>query len=123
MGAKELGVQSDAGDPFGYQPGVLPCCHALTGAASAREQEFAGLLACGFQIVVDGLTGLIGQLELDRPAGFLLPYRCAVDGISVRCNVFDLEGDDIAAAQLAVDGEIEHGEVAGSSLDQQSGSD
>jgi hypothetical protein len=28
--------------------------------------------------------------------------------MSVRCNIFDFEGDDIAAAQLAVDGQAEH---------------
>jgi hypothetical protein len=43
--------------------------------------------------------------------------------ISVRRNVFHLYGDDIAAAQLAIDGQIEHGQVAGSALDLELGSD
>ena len=33
-------------------------------------------------------------------------------GVSVRRNVFHLEGDDIATAQLAVDCQIEHRQVA-----------
>jgi hypothetical protein len=38
-------------------------------------------------------------------------------------NVLDLETDDITASELAVDGEIEHGEIACSTLDLQLGAD
>jgi hypothetical protein len=32
-----------------------------------------------------------------------LAHRCALDGVRVRRNVYHLEGDDIATAQLAID--------------------
>jgi hypothetical protein len=43
--------------------------------------------------------------------------------ISIWSNVLDLEGDDIAAAQLAVDGHIEQRQIADSFLDLQLGAD
>jgi hypothetical protein len=54
---------------------------------------------------------LLCQLEPYRPTGFLLSYRCPIYGKSTGCDVLDFEGDDVAAPQLAVDGEIEHCEV------------
>jgi hypothetical protein len=77
--------------------------------AAAREQKFARLFARDPQVVIDGLTGLVPQLELDRPSCLPLPDRYAVDRVTVGCNVIDLEGYDIAATQLAIDREVEHG--------------
>jgi hypothetical protein len=37
--------------------------------------------------------------------------------VSARRNVIDLERDDVATTQLAVDGEIEQGEVADTAFD------
>jgi hypothetical protein len=41
--------------------------------------------------------------------------------LAVRRNVFDPQGDNIAASQLAIDGEVEHRQVTGSLLNLQSG--
>jgi hypothetical protein len=49
------------------------------------------------------LPRLLGQLELDRPSGLSLPNGCLFDRVAVRRNVFDLEGHDIAAPELAID--------------------
>ena len=92
-------------------------------ATSAGEQEFAGSLAGGPEIVVDRLPGLLRQFKSDGPPGLLLPDRCSIDGIALGGNVLHLEGDDIASAQFAVDGEIEHRQIAGPSFDLQLGSD
>jgi hypothetical protein len=54
---------------------------------------------------------------------FLLPYRCAVHRVTVWGNILDLDGDDVAAAKLAIDSEVKQGEVTYSSLEQQSGPD
>jgi len=64
----------------------LARCHAFADPA-AREQEFPWLLACGFQVFIDGLTRLIRQLELDWLTGLLLPDRRTVDGVAIRGNV------------------------------------
>jgi hypothetical protein len=81
-----------------------------------------GLVGC-FQVVVDSLTGLIRQLELHWSPRLPLPHGCAIDCIAIRSNIIDLQGDDIATTELAVDGKIEQGEVAGSPFDQQPGPD
>jgi len=92
-------------------------------AAAISEQEIAGLFAGEFDVVINRLSGLFGQLESDRMSGFLLPHGCAINGQSVRRNIFDLEADDITAPELAVDGEIEHRKIAKSTGDLQHGSD
>src|SRR6185437_4741313 len=73
--------------------------------------------------IVNGLTGLISQHELDRSPCLLLSDGRTVDGIAIRSDVFDPQGDDVATSQLAVDRKVEHGKVAGPSFDQESGSD
>jgi hypothetical protein len=104
----------------------MPAIHPETSRAAGRhrspgitaaEQEVAYLHICGPKIVVDRFAGLICQLELHRSTSFLLPNHRAVDGIFVWCDVLHFECDDIAASKLAIDGQIEHGKVAGSSLD------
>jgi hypothetical protein len=87
--------------------------------ASADKQVLAGLLACEPDVVVNRLTGQLGQLEPNRSTGLLLPHSGSVGGVAVRSNVLDLDGHDIATAWLAVDGQVEHGEVARSPIDLQ----
>ena len=109
MRAEEPRIESDARDPFG-RPGVHTGVSSCTGhSATAVNRNSPGFLPRGSQVVIDGLTGLVRQLELDRPSCLPLPDRCAVDRVTVGCDVIDLEGHDIAATQLAVDREIEHG--------------
>jgi hypothetical protein len=64
-----------------------------------------------------GLTGLFAQLESDRPACFLLSDRCAIRRVSAGSDILDADGDDVAAAKLAVDRQVEHGEVASPAFD------
>jgi len=59
----------------------------------------------------DRLAGLVGQLELHRLLGLVLEDDGAVrDGAAVR-DIADAQRDQVAAAQLAVDGEVEECEV------------
>ena len=48
---------------------------------------------------------------------------CSVERIAVRRYVIHADGNDVAAAQLAVDGKVEQGEVTRSSIDLQLGPD
>ena len=84
--------------------------------APTREQILTLFLACGLQVIVDGLAGLIRQLELGGVARLLLPYRCTVHRVAVWRNIVDLDGYDFAAAKRAIDGEVKQGEVTYSSL-------
>src|SRR5690242_20790081 len=123
MGAVDARIEADTRDPLRDEPSILACRQTTADCAPAREQKVAGLLACLLEIVVDRLTCLVCQLELDRAACLPLADRRAVDRIAVRRNILDLDGDNVAAAQFAVDRQIEHGEVSGAALDHQSGPD
>ena len=102
MGTEEVRVQPDAGNPRGDEPRVLPRRHAPSQTASARKQGFARFFTGNFYVVIDRLSGLLGQFKPDGLPGLLLPHRRPFDRISVRCDVLDLKRDDIAAAQFAV---------------------
>jgi hypothetical protein len=49
---------------------------------------------------------------LDRPAGFLLDHSRAVPHSSSNANVVQTYSDETTPAQLAVDRQIEHREIA-----------
>src|SRR3984893_4003155 len=51
--AEDMRVKPDACDPFRDEACVLPRRHGLSGPPPAGEQEFAGLLAGGPQVVID----------------------------------------------------------------------
>jgi hypothetical protein len=65
---------------------------------------------------LDSGSGLLGDLELDRPARLLLNNGGAVSGPATGTHIIDLQPHEVAAPQLAVDGEIEQSEVASSSF-------
>ena len=112
MRPKQPRVQSNAADPLRYEARILAGRYAGVRAPTTCEQELAGPLVGGFQIIIDGLAGLLAQFKSDRPTGFLLTDRCAIRGISAGGDILDPDGDEITAAKLAVDCQIEPGEVA-----------
>jgi hypothetical protein len=71
----------------------------LAHAATAREQEFAGLLSRGSKVVIDSLARLVVSSNF-------------TGRVATGRYVLDLENHHVAATQLAVDGQIKHGEVA-----------
>jgi hypothetical protein len=85
--------------------------------APAREQEVAGFPAEGPQVLIEGLPRLLGQFELDGTSGFPLPDAAASDRYAVRGDILDLDADHITAAELAVDRQVEHGEVSDPAID------
>jgi hypothetical protein len=66
---------------------------------------------------------MLGQLEPDGLPGLPLAHNRAVDGLSMRSNVLDLQADHVATAQLAVDRQVEYRQVACSPLDLELGPD
>jgi len=107
------------GNPLADQSSILTCRNSSVAAATAGKEVLTRLFVGGSDVVVDGLTGLLGHLEPDRLAGLLLAHRRAIDSMSVRRHIFHLEADDVAASQFAIDGQIEHREIACSSFDLQ----
>src|SRR5215471_1020960 len=61
-------------------------------------------------------SGLLGDLELHRPARLLLTDGRAVTNPSADADIIDLQLHEIATPEFAVDREVEQGEVAGSAL-------
>ena len=82
-----------------------------------REQELAGLFVASHQIVIDRLARLFAQFKSDWPSCFLLSDRCAIRRVSAGSDILDPDRDDVTAAQLAVDRQVEHGEVPSTTFD------
>ena len=122
-GAKHLRVKPDACHPVGKKASILAGCHRSIAPTAPGEQVLTWPLAGFLQEVVNGLSGLIRQLELDWSSGLLLPDGRAIDRIAIRSDILDPQGDDVATTQLAVDREVEKGKVARSSFYQEPGSD
>src|SRR5215216_1954630 len=55
--------------------------------------------------------------NLTGPPSFLLSNRCAIRRVAAGGDILDPDCDDVAAAKLAVDRQIEHREVANSTFD------
>jgi hypothetical protein len=64
------------------------------------------------EVVVDCLPRLLCHFEADGLSRFLLSDPSPINGATMWGNIFDLESDNIATAQLAVDGQIEHRQIA-----------
>jgi hypothetical protein len=121
--AKHSRVKPDACQPVGEQASMLAGCHGPIAPMAPSEQILTWPLAGLLQEVVNGLPGLIRQLELDRSSGLLLPDDRTIDRIPIGSDIFDPQGDDIATTQFAVDGKVEKGKVPRPSFDQEPGSD
>ena len=89
----------------------MSCRQIATGTAAAGEKIITGLLTLACEVNVDRLSGLLGDLELNWPAGLSLPNRGPVDRVAVWRNILDLEADDIASSELAVHGEVEKRQI------------
>ena len=56
--------------------------------------------------------GLFAQLEPDGMTGFLLSDGCAICGAASGGYILDPDSDDVAPSKLAINGKVEHGQVA-----------
>src|SRR5262249_20698226 len=115
MGPVEVWVKSDAREPVGQEPRVLTGRHALSRPATG-EQKLARFLACHSDVVVDGLSGVLRKLKTHGPPRFPLAHGCSIGGIAVGRKVIDFDSDNVAAPELAVDCEIEQGQITGLTL-------
>src|SRR5438876_5018344 len=79
MRAKQAGIEPDAADPSGHEARVFPCCHPPARTSAPTEQEFARLLASNPNVVIDRLSGLLGQFEPNGPPGLLLSHCRPID--------------------------------------------
>ena len=78
----------------------------------AREGKVVESAASTFEPRQDARPGRLKKLELHRPAGFSLDNNCSRPNPTAAYEVAGPDLDDVAAAQLAVDCQVEHGSVA-----------
>ena len=117
MGAVQMRVQPDAGNPARDESRILSRAHTEFRARVGLEKKFAEFLPAHLDVAVHRLAGLFRQFKSDGPPGLFLAHGRAIDRIAIRSYVFDPDSDDITASQLAVDRQIEHRQIAGSLLD------
>jgi len=91
--------------------------------AAASEQRLAELAAGCLEVFVDCLPGLLGELELDGVTRLLLSHGRTIDGVTARSDILNHHADKVAAAQFAIDREIEEGEITLAILDLEPRSD
>jgi hypothetical protein len=87
-------------------------CHRAVWLSAPGKHEFTGPSAGLLQIGINRLARRLRQLEPDRPARFPLADGRSIDCVTVRGHIFDLQGNHITTAELAVDREIEHRELS-----------
>jgi hypothetical protein len=96
---------------------VLARGHMRLIVDSAREEVGALICAARFQPVLQRGAGLFRDLELDRTAGLVLDNRRPVSHVTAYGDVIDPKADEIATPKLAVDGKVEHRQIAFAVLD------
>ena len=106
------GVETDAANPLRYQPGVLSRGEMRFRVAATGKQALPCIPTAGPQIVVHRLPCDFRQLEPHGRTSLPLANVGAVDRIAVGRRVVDAQSNEIAAAQFAVYGEVEEGQVA-----------
>jgi hypothetical protein len=105
-------IEVNAADPPRDEARILARGQRPIRASATRKQALPRLEAAAAKIVVERLPGLLSQFEPDGPSGLLLANVGPVDGVAVGRHVIDIEGNEITTTQLAVDGQIEHRQIA-----------
>src|ERR1700733_15581477 len=107
MRAEQALVEPDATYPIADETRILSDREGPAWLSLRGKKKISSFAVCQAEIVIERLPDLFGEFKPHRPASFLLAHRCAITGVSMRGNVLDFECDDIATAQLAVDGKIQ----------------
>jgi len=79
----------------------------------AREQESVRLQVIFRDPVADGFAGLVGDLELDRAMRLLLHDDGSGQYVITLLDIAHAKSHEVAAAELAVDCQVEEGEIPG----------
>ena len=116
MGAVFLGSKPDRLDPFINEAGILPCAHVSRWINPARECVIIHCPTASFQPCEKAGACVAHQLELNRSAGLLLDDHRASSDFRSYNEVADFDLDEVAAAQLTVDRQIEERSVSQTSF-------
>src|SRR4051794_857533 len=116
VGAVGRAIEPCALNPGLHDPRVLTGREVRLHSKAAREKIAPAPEIDFGQPIADRGPRLLRDLELDWSPGLLLDHGPAVSHPATGAHVLDSYRDEIAAAQLAVDGEVEQGKVALSTL-------
>jgi hypothetical protein len=116
MRAEGRVVHPGALNPAMHDAGVLAGGDMRLIVDAARKDLKASICRARIQPVLQRTPGLFRDLELNRTAGLVLDDRCSISHATAGGDVVDPKAEEIAAAQLAVDGEIEHRQIAFATL-------
>ncbi len=75
------------------------------------------------EILVDGLSCVLGQFEFYRPAGLSLANNGAVHTLAIGAHFVGFKPHHVATSQFAIDGHIEQGKIPDLVCQLQSGTD
>ena len=78
---------------------------------AARKEVWALLMTSSRQVSLYRLPGLFGDFEPDRSTSLALPDGRAINAQVIWSNLVSQQADDITASQLAVDCNVEQGEI------------
>ena len=107
MGAVVLPAQSDPSHPFVDKPGTLPSADMIAMINPAREGVVVESAASTFEPGEGAGTGGLEELELNGRRVFCSTMMARERTRPPLTRSADLDRDDVAPAQLAVDREIE----------------
>ena len=108
--------QPNSRNPLVYETGVLPRADVNGVVNPARKDEVVERASPAFEPSEEAGAGGLKEFELNGATGLLLNDDRSRSNLAAADNVADFDFDDIAAAKLAVDRQIEHRSVAQSSL-------
>jgi hypothetical protein len=82
-----------------------------TPPSAGRRHDHQYGVSCG-QPFVDGGAGLLGDLELHRPAGLFLDDSRSIANSLAGEHIIASQPNEVAAPELTVDSQIEHRKIA-----------
>ncbi len=112
MRSIDLWIKADGFDPGFDKPGILSGRQVLAGTHSAWKQKSAVPMTHHLQPCFDGIAGWLRNLELNGPTGHFLDNNGSGSNSFAVPDIGEFDRNQIAATQLAVDGEIKECQVA-----------
>ena len=91
-------INTDTGDPTFNNSGILPGRQMQVTMYATRKQIHGGIQCLLLDPCINCLSGLLSQLKLNRPTGFLLHHHSMLSDVTAINDVADLQGDKITTA-------------------------
>ena len=112
VGPVVVWVLANERNPFLHDPRILASGEVARPLVAARKQEVSRRVIPLCNPRLNSRPRLLRDLEADGLAGLLLQDRGAGDEMRAVGDIADPQPNQVAAAQLAVDGEVEEGKIA-----------